>query len=171
MNYVIAVVPDRDRAEQATSLLEQEGLPKEKITVFAKGDKVGDEYSFIDPKQKKTKLARLMSFWLVPFGFIGGYAFNLSTQYMLFPSLNILGNHLMGGLFGAIAGAMGSFFVGGGVSLSFGNQRELSYRKQLKAGKYLVVVKGAPNLTNKANRILKQINPENLQGYVDPLTS
>jgi hypothetical protein len=171
MNYVIAVVPDRDQAEKATVLLEQEGLPKEKIAVFGQGDKVGDEYSFIDPKQKKTKMARLMSFWLVPFGFVAGYAFNLSTQYMLFPSLGALGNHLMGGLFGAIAGAMGSFFVGGGVGFSFGNQKEQSYRKQMKAGKYLVVVKGAPNLTNKANRILKQINPENLQGYVDPLTN
>ncbi len=171
MNYVIAVVLDRPQADNASALLEREGLPKEDINIFGKDDKITGEFGFIDPRQTGKLRSRLMSFWLVPFGFIAGYAFNLSTQYMLVPSLGALGNHLLGGVFGAIAGAMGSFFAGGGVKLSLSSDGDISYRKCLNAGKYLVVVKGTPSITNKATRILKQINPETVQGYVDPLTN
>lgn len=170
MNYVIAVLKDRIQAEEAYSMLEREGLPMEQISILGKGYKTADEFGFIDPSQSGKKQAKLMSFWLVPFGFIAGYAFNASTQYMLIPAIGALGNHLVGGVFGALAGAMGSFFVGGGVGLAVGGGDALPYRNRLKSGKYLVVVKGAPNLTNKATSILKQVNPENLQGYIDPLS-
>jgi len=171
MNYVIAVLTDRFQAEEAYTRLEQEGVPVEQISILGKGYKTADEFNLIDPGQSAKKQAKLMSFWLVPFGFIAGYAFNVSTQYMLVPSIGALGNHLLGGVFGAIAGAMGSFFVGGGVGLSVGGGDALPYRNRLKAGKYLVVVKGAPNLTNKASSIIRQLNPENIQGYVDPLAN
>ncbi|MGB3495512.1 MAG: hypothetical protein WBA57_22470 [Elainellaceae cyanobacterium] len=169
MNYVIAVVGDRTQAEAAYSALEKENLPSAAMSIVGKGYKTTDEFGFIDPNKEGKKQATIMSFWLVPFGFIGGYAFNLSTQYMLVPVLGVLGNHILGGLFGAIAGAMGSFVVGGGVGIGLGGGDALPYRNRLRAGKYLVVVKGAPNLTNKATRILKQFEPENIQGYVDPM--
>jgi hypothetical protein len=63
---------------------------------------------------------------------------------------------------------MGSFFVGGSTGLSIGGGDALPYRNRLKEGKYLVVVKGAANLTNKATRILRPFKPESLQGYIDP---
>jgi hypothetical protein len=167
MNYVIAVFPDRTEAEAAYSALEAAGLPIAQLSIVGKGYKDAAEFGFVDPSQAARKQARLMAFWLVPFGFIGGVAFNLSTQYQLVPSAGGLGNQLIGGLLGAIAGAMGSFFVGGGVGLSLGGDTP-PYRQRLKQGKYLVVVQGAPNLTNKAMSLLRQRRPENLQSYVDP---
>ncbi len=169
MNYVIAVLGDRNQAEEAYSALKTESLPSEAMSIVGKGYEIADEFSFIDPSKSSKKQATIMSFWLVPFGFIAGYAFNVSTQYMLFPSLGGFGNHFIGGLFGAIAGAMGSFFVGGGVDLGLGGGDKLPYRNRLKSGKYLIVVKGASNLTNKATRILKQFEPESIQGYVNPM--
>lgn len=169
MNYIIAVLGDRIQAEAAYSALEKENIPTQNMTIVGKGYKTADEFGFIDPNKKSKKQATIMSFWLVPFGFIAGYAFNVSTQYMLFPSIGALGNHIVGGLFGAIAGAMGSIFVGGGVGIGIGGGDALPYRNRVKAGKYLVVVKGAPNITNKANRILKQVKTETLQSYVDPM--
>lgn len=168
MNYLIAVLPDRITAEAAYTSLEQEGLPVDSVSILGKGYKTADEFGLIDPSQPARKQIRLMAFWLVPFGFVAGVAFNLSTQYQLIPAAGVLGNQIIGGLLGAIAGAMGSFFVGGGVGLSSGAGDALPYRNRLKEGKYLVVVKGAPNLTNKATRLLRQFNPESLQGYVDP---
>ncbi len=41
----------------------------------------------------------------------------------------------------------------------------LTYRNRLNSGKYLVVVKGSDALTRKATSILRQYDPENLQGY------
>ena len=171
MNYVIAVLPDRIQAEEAYTALEKEGFSSREVSILGKGYKTADEFGFIDPTTTARKQARLMSFWLIPFGFIAGVAFNLSTQYQLIPEAGVLGNRIIGGLLGAIAGGMGSFFVGGGVGLSFGSGDALPYRNRLKEGKYLVVVQGAPNLTNKATRILKAFDPESIQGYVDPTTS
>ncbi|MDX2214947.1 MAG: hypothetical protein SFY66_16790 [Oculatellaceae cyanobacterium bins.114] len=168
MNYVIAVLPDRIQAEEAYTALEKAGLPLGQISILGKGYQTADEFGFLDPNQQGRKQAKLMAYWLVPFGFVAGYAFNQITQIELFPWAGILGNHLIGGVFGAIAGAMGSVFVGGGSGVAFGSGDALPYRNRLKQGKYLIVVKGAANLTNQASRILKEMNPENIQGYVDP---
>lgn len=170
MNYVIAVLADRIRAEAAAAELETEGVPSNQINILGQGYEALEEYGFIDPKKISRKRAKQMSFWLVPFGFLGGWLFNISTQYQLVPEAGVIGNQVIGGLLGAIGGAMGSFFVGGGIGLSFGGDGSVPYHKYLKEGKYLVVVKGAPNITNKATRILRKIAPEDLQGYIDPTT-
>lgn len=167
MNYVIAVLADRIQAEAAYSTLEKEGLPLEQITIVGQGYKTGAEYGFIDPKEPARKQAKLMSLWLIPFGFIGGIAFNLSTHYQLVPEVGTLGNQLIGGLLGAMGGAMGGY-AAGMTSVMSSEDESLSYRNRLKEGKYLVVVKGAPNLTNQASRILRNLQPESVQSYVDP---
>lgn len=168
MNYVIAVLSDRIQAEAAYSSLEKAGLPLEQVSILGKGYKSADEFGFIDPSKEAKKQARLMSFWLVPFGFFAGVAFNLSTQYQLIPEAGVLGNQLIGGALGAFGGAMGSLFVGGGVGLTQGSGDALPYRNRLKEGKYIVVVQGTPNLTNKASSVLRDCKPESLQTYVDP---
>lgn len=168
MNYVIAVLPDRIQAEAAHTALESEGLPMNQVTLLGTGYKTVKEFEFLDPGRNARKRALLMALWLVPFGFIGGVAFNLSTQYDLIESLGRLGNEILGGVFGAIAGAMGSFFIGGSLALTNSNSEGLPYGDYLSKGKYLVVVSGAPNITNQATRILKQLKPENLQSYIDP---
>lgn len=168
MNYVVAILPDRIQAEAAYSALETENLPMQQVSILGKGYKSADEFGFLDPNKEARKQMKLMAIWIVPFGFIAGIAFNLSTQYSLVPEVGALGNQLIGGLLGAIAGAMGSFFVGGGTSLVFGSRDVVPYRNRLNAGKYLVVVSGTPSVTNRATRILKQFNPENIQGYVEP---
>lgn len=170
MNYVIAVLADRIQAEAAYSELEKAGLPTSQLNILGAGYKSADEFSFIDPKQPARRLAKLTAFWLVPFGFVGGWLFNSATQYQLVPEAGAVGNHLIGALLGAMGGAMGSFFIGGGPGLISGSGDAFPYRKRLKEGKYLVVVQGAPSVTNKATRILKQLQPESLQGYIDPTT-
>jgi hypothetical protein len=167
MKYIIAVLPDRLKAEEAYSALEKEGLPTNQIDILGKGYKSADEFGLIDPSMQAKKGANRLSYWLVPFGFVAGYAFNILTGIELFP-IGSLGNHIMGGLLGAAAGAMGAYFVGGGVGIAVGSGDALPYRNRLNMGKYLIVVKGSEELTNRATRILRQFEPENLQGYVEP---
>ena len=168
MNYVIAVLADRIQAEEAYSVLEKEGLPLSQISILGRGFKSADEFGFIDPEKPARKQALRMAVWVIPLGFIGGLAFNLATDYQLVPGVGAIGNRILGGVFGALAGAMGSFVVGGGVGLTSGSGDALPYRNRLSEGKYLVVVQGAPNITNQASRILRQCSPESLQAYVDP---
>ncbi|WP_017317021.1 hypothetical protein [Mastigocladopsis repens] len=164
MNYLVAVLPDRIEAEAAYLALEKEGI---EATILGKGYKSADEFGLIDPNEQAKKQSRLMAFWLVPFGFFGGLAFNLLTRLDTFPWAGQVGNAIIGGLLGAGAGAMGSVFAGGGVGLVVGSGDALPYRNRLNAGKYLIVVQGSESLTRQATRVLRQFEPENLQGYAD----
>jgi hypothetical protein len=166
MNYLVAVLSDRIKAEAAYTALEKEGLPTNQIAILGKGYKSADEYGLINPEIQAKKEINLLATWLIPFGFIAGYAFNVLTSIELIPIGNI-GNHFLGGIFGALAGAMGSYFTGGVVGLTVGSGDALPYRNRLNAGKYLIIVKGTEDLTSRATLILRQFNPENLQGYAE----
>ncbi|UZQ53838.1 hypothetical protein OOK60_15280 [Trichothermofontia sichuanensis B231] len=167
MNYLVAVLRDRIQAEEAYSALEAADLPMQQISIIGRGYKSADEFGLLDPAEQAQKQAKLMAVWLIPFGFAAGVTFSLITHLDTFAWAGDLGNHLVGGLLGALAGAMGSVFVGGGAGLALGSGDALPYRNRLKAGRYLIVVKGTPTLTEKATRILRQFEPENLQGYVE----
>jgi len=162
MNYLIAVLSDRIQAEAANIALEKEGISS---TILGRGYKTADEFGLIDPNQVAQKQAKLMSFWLVPFGFFAGVGFSLSTGLQTFAWAGEIGNHFVGGLFGAFGGLMGSLFSGGGIGLISGSGDALPYRNRLNAGKYLVIVEGGDETTIKATPILRRFDPENLQGY------
>ncbi len=167
MNYLVAVLADRVQAEAAYSALEKEGLPSDKVAILGKGYKSADEFGLIDPSSQARKQSTGLALWLTPFGFVAGYVFNVLSGLNTFPWAGGFGNHLIGGLLGAASGAFGSFVVGSGVGLTSGSGDALPYRNRLNAGKYLLVVKGSANLTDQARRVLRQFEPENLQGYID----
>ena len=167
MNYLVAVLGDRIQAEAAYLALEKEGVPIDKVSILGRGYKSADEFGLIDPNEQAKKQSRLMSFWLVPFGFAAGFAFNILTGLKTFPWAGEVGNHLIGGLLGAGAAAMGSLFAGGGAGLLVSSGDALPYRNRLNAGKYLIVVQGSESVHRQATRILRQFEPENIQGYTD----
>jgi hypothetical protein len=164
MNYLVAVLQDRIQVEAAYLALEKESI---KSTILGKGYKTVDEFDLIDPNEQARQRVRLMAFWLVPFGFFAGVTFSLLTGLQTFAWAGEIGNHIVGGLLGAVSGAMGSVFVGGGVGFITGSKDALPYRNRLDAGKYLIVVQGSESITRQATRILYQFKPENIQGYQD----
>ncbi|BAZ53212.1 hypothetical protein NIES4103_58850 [Nostoc sp. NIES-4103] len=164
MNYLVAVLQNRIQAEAAYLALEKEGINS---TILGKGYKSADEFGLIDPREQAKKQARLMAFWLIPFGFFAGFTFSVITGLDTFAWAGEIGNHIIGGLLGAASGGMGSVFVGGGVGLVVGSGDALPYRNRLEAGKYIVVVQGSETLTRQATRILRQFEPENIQGYAE----
>jgi hypothetical protein len=168
MGYLVAVLPDRIQAEAAYTALESEGLPKQQVDILGKGYKSADEYKLIDPAQQARQGAKRLNYWLIPFGFLAGFAFNVLTEIDVLPAIGHLGNHIFGGVLGAASGALGAYFVGGGVGLTVGSGDALRYRNRLNAGKYLIIVKGTEDLIQQATRILRQFDLENIQGYNEP---
>ncbi|MGB3405129.1 MAG: hypothetical protein WBA77_20775 [Microcoleaceae cyanobacterium] len=168
MNYLVAVLSDRILAEGASVALEKEGLPSQQVSILGKGYQSADEFGLIDPNETAIKQVKLMASWLIPFGFAAGFTFSLITGLNTFAWAGEFGNHVIGGLLGAMSGGMGSVVVGGGVGLIIGGGDALPYRNRLKAGKYLVVVTGSESSTRQATRILRQFEPETLQGYQSP---
>lgn len=143
MNYLVAVLNDRLKAEEAYTALAEAKLPKENVDILGRGFKSADDYGLIDPADQAWKQIRLMMVWLVPFGFGAGFVFNVITGLDTFAWTGRLGNQMIGGLLGAVSAAMGAFFIGGGVGLAVGGGDALSYRNSLDAGKFLVVVRGS----------------------------
>ncbi len=164
MNYLVAVLKDRIQAEAAYLELQQAGINS---TILGRGYKTADEFGLTDPKEEASKQVKFMAVWLVPFGFIAGLAFNSITGLETFAFAGEIGNRIIGGLLGAVSGALGSVVAGGGVGLIIGGKDAIPYRDRLDAGKYLVVVEGSENLSRSATRILRQFDPENIQGYSD----
>jgi hypothetical protein len=171
MNYLIAVLSERQQAEQAYSSLENEGLPMEQVTILGNGYQSADEFGLIDPNQQAGTQAKQLVTWLIPFGFVAGYLFNWLTGIEIFGWAGGFGNHLIGGLLGAASGALGAVVMGGAAGWTVGSGDALAYRNRLNAGKYLIVTKGSDELIQKATRILRQFEPENLQGYREPVGS
>jgi hypothetical protein len=164
-SYIIATLPDRIKAEEAYTALEKAGIPLDRLAILGKGYKTADEFGFLDPDRQARKGFLRMAFWLIPFGFIAGYTFDLITHLDTFSWAGEPGNHIVGGFLGAIGGAMGSFFVGGSSGLLFGGNDDLPYRNRLNSGKYLVVVESIEQFKSEAIKILESFNPENLQNY------
>ncbi|MBH8576542.1 hypothetical protein I8752_26835 [Nostocaceae cyanobacterium CENA369] len=167
MNYLIAVLPDRTQVEAAYSDLEKAGLPTAQITILGQGYKSADEFGFLDPNKQARKQTNRLLYFLLPFGFIAGYAFNYLTKIEIFPETTRFGNEILAGILGAISGALGAGLVGRFVGSTVGSGDALPYRNRLDAGKYLIVVNGDDKLTREATRILRQFEPENIQGYTD----
>lgn len=170
MNYLVAVLSDRIQAEAAYTALETAGIPTASADIVGRGYKSANEIGFIDPLQQAQRGFTRQVPWLVPFGFIAGYAFNVLTGIRLL-DIGAFGNHILGGILGAAAGALGAIVVGGGIGLAIGSGDALPYRNRLNAGKYLVVVRGQEELTRQATQILQQFEPENIQGYTAPVSS
>ena len=168
MNYLVAVLGDRISAEAASVALEKEGLATQQVSILGTGYQSADEFGLIDPNETARQQVQLMASWLIPFGFAAGFTFSLITGLNTFAWAGEFGNHVIGGLLGAISGGMGSVVVGGGVGFIVGGGDAVPYRNRLKAGKYLVVVTGSESSTRQATRILRQFEPESMQGYQSP---
>lgn len=168
MNYLVAVLSTRIEAEAAYSALEAENLPIDQISIIGAGYESADDFGLIDPNQQAAKQSNRLIYWLIPFGFVAGYAFNLLTGIQILGLENPLVNHIIGGILGALSGALGAVFVGGAVGWTVGSGDALAYRNRLNAGKYLIVAKGNDVLVRQATRVLRQFEPENIQGYAEP---
>ncbi len=166
MIYLVSVWSDRIQAELAYTALESASITMDKVNILGRGFKSADDYGLIDPRDESWKQVKRMATWIMPFGFVGGFSFNAITGLNTFPWAGTVGNQIIGGILGALAGGMGSFFIGGGTG-SFGGDA-LSYRNRLDAGKYLVVVEGSEALISQASQIMRPLRPENIQGYTEP---
>ncbi len=170
MNYLIAVLSSRAQAETAYSALAEKGLPNNQIDILGNGYKSADDYGLIDPNQRARRGAKRLVYLLIPFGFAAGYTFNFLTEIQILPAPPVV-SHIIGGVLGAAAGTLGAYLIGGGVGLTAGSGDALPYRNRLNMGKYLIIVKGTEELTSQATQILRQFEPENLQGYAEPMST
>jgi hypothetical protein len=171
MNYLVAVLASRLQAEGAYTSLEREGFPTNRISILGRGYQSADEFGLINPDNEAAVQSRRLAYWLIPFGFAAGYAFNVLTGIEILSWANGVINNILGGLFGAGAGALGALFSGGAAGWTVASGDALAYRNRLNSGKYLIILRGSDAEVELATRIIRQFEPENLQGYVEPVNA
>lgn len=166
-NYLVAVLANRVEAEAAYLTLQEADLGIEELDILGREYKSADEFGLINPNNEAIKQVDQLANWVIPLGFAAGYFFNFLTDIEIISWLGELGNHILGGFFGAAAGAFGAFVTGtlSGWTTSSGDA--VAYRNRLNAGKYLIIAKGTDAFVEEATRLLRQYGPENLQGYVE----
>ncbi|HEY9772041.1 MAG TPA: hypothetical protein V6C71_26650 [Coleofasciculaceae cyanobacterium] len=169
MNYLVTVLADKQQAEEASSIVRQEGIPEDKVTILGEGYQSADQFGLIDPNQQAGKRAKKLAYGLVPFGFVAGYVFNVLTGIELFSFTNSITEHIIGGILGAASGLLGAIIVGGGVGLTVGSGDALTYRNRLNAGQYILIIQGTDSTIRQATKLLRQFEPEYIQGYTEPV--
>ncbi len=163
-NYLVAVLPERIKAEEAYLALQNANLPIEQLDILGRGYKTADEFGLINPNDEAKKQIDLLANWVILFGFAAGYFFNLLTGIEIISWLGNVGNHILGGLFGAAAGAFATGTLSG---WTVGSKDVIAYRNRLNSGKYLIIAQGTSAFIHEATQLLRKYSPENLQGYVE----
>lgn len=168
MNYLVATFPERFSAEAAFTTLEIADYAPERISIYGGGYKTIDQLQALyDPFLAARREMQRMLVWLVPFGFFAGFTFNQVTQIQIIEGLSTLDNSIIGGIFGAIAGGLGSLTVGGGLKVVLSGKSGTPLQSRLLQGNYLVVVTGNETQIRQAERLLQNQSPLYLQTYED----
>jgi hypothetical protein len=170
-SYLIAVLPDRIQAESAYLGLKDAHLSIEHLDILGKGYKNADEFGFINPDHEARKQTDRLANWVVPFGFVAGFLFNILTGIQIISGIGAVGNHILGGIFAAAAAALGAFLTGTLTGWTTRSGDAIAYRNRLNAGKYLIIARGTGTFMRDAVKLLRQYNLENIQGYVEPAES
>ncbi|MFM6008793.1 MAG: hypothetical protein ACKPB7_36990, partial [Sphaerospermopsis kisseleviana] len=98
-----------------------------------------------------------------------GFVFSYITNLQTFAWAGEVGNHLLGGVLGAISGAMGSIFIGKSLAMTSKTGIDpLPYQNRLAEGKYILIINGMEVLTNRAAPILRKFKMDTMQRYSDP---
>jgi len=164
MNYLIAVLSDRIKAEEAYTKLEKEGISLNQLSIVGKGYKNTSDFSFLDRSAEGKKNSLRMAYWLIPFGFFGGFTFDAITTIDTFGWAGEPFNHIIGGILGAIGGAMGSFFVGGSGFLENSGDT-VPFLNRVNAGKYLIIIQGDELIVTKGKNLLRNFPLESVETY------
>jgi len=137
----------------------------EQIAILGEGHQSANQFGLINPNNQARLWSRRLAYFSIPFGFAAGYAFNLLTGIIILPWSGSIGNHILGGLLGVGAGALGALLVGGMVGWTTASGDAIAYRNRLNAGKYLIITEGSDTLVRQAMKVLRQFEIEAIQGY------
>ena len=57
MNYLVAVLENKQQVEEACSVLQKDGIDSDKVTILGQGYQSADNFGFINPNQQAKKRA------------------------------------------------------------------------------------------------------------------
>jgi hypothetical protein len=168
---IVAVYPDHPAAEKAIQQLYDAGFAKGDLSIIGRDFQVKEEpVGFISPTDyAKAGAATGASFGGL-FGLLVGVAVVLIPGVGPVIVAGPLAAALLAGMEGAIAGSALGGLAGALVGWGVPKERALKYETQMEGGKFIVVVRGCPEVVERARNLLAHPTSEHLDIY-EPASS
>jgi hypothetical protein len=140
---VIAAYPDHASAEDAVRRLQKEGVPMQNVSIIGKDfQTVEQPLGFVTTGSVAKDGARVGAWTGGVFGLLVGAAFLILPGLGPVVIAGPLAAALLGGVEGALAGAALGGLTGALVGLGVSKDKAIRYESQVKAGKFLVAMRG-----------------------------
>ena len=166
---VIAVYPDHASAEAAVKRLLKEGFDMKEVSIVGRDFQVEEEpIGFVSARDFIGTGAGTGAWVGGLFGLLIGAAFLVLPGVGPVIVAGPLSAALLGGLEGALAGAALGALSGALVGLGIPKNQALKYEAQVKAGKFLVLVRGTPEQIERARAVLSTGKQEDVEVYGAP---
>jgi uncharacterized membrane protein len=152
---VIATYPDHASAEGAVRRLQQEGIPMQDLSIVGKDfQAVEQPLGFVTTGTVAGAGAQVGAWTGGIFGLLVGAAFLILPGVGAVVVAGPLAAALLGGLEGALAGAALGGLSGALVGLGISKDKAIRYESQVKAGKFLVTLRGDGPQIERARSLL-----------------
>jgi hypothetical protein len=140
---IIATYPNHAAAEDAVRRLQKEGIPLQNLSIIGKDfQAVEQPLGFVTPATVAGDGAKFGAWAGGLFGLLTGAAFLVLPGLGPVVVAGPLAAALLGGLEGAAAGAAFGGLTGTLLGLGISKDQALRYESQVKAGKFLVTLRG-----------------------------
>ncbi len=160
---LLAVYSDHDSAEDAVKLLQKNGMPMDQLSIIGQDFKTIEKpIGFLTTGSAASDGARVGAWTGGLFGILVGAAFLIVPGIGPLVIVGPLAATLLGGVEGAIAGSALGAVAGALVSLGFSKNEAIRYESQIKAGKFLVTLKGDSEQIEKAKKLVGEHNAESV---------
>ena len=162
----VAVYPDHASAEEAVRRLVKEGFAMKDVSIVGRDFQVQEEPIGFVSTADFAKVGAGTGAWVGGlFGLLVGAAFLVLPGVGPVVVAGPLSAALLGGLEGALAGAALGALSGALVGLGVPKNQALKYEAQVKAGKFLVIVRGTPEQVERARALLSSGRNEGVEVY------
>ncbi|WP_287129335.1 hypothetical protein [Candidatus Cyanaurora vandensis] len=166
---LVAVLPDESLALRAYRLLQQGGISPANIAIVGRGYRDCDAVGFAQP----LVVSRQRAYWTAALTGVIGVVMGVVFQVITAPRFEVIpgnpwANWAIAAVAAGLSGAMGGFFVGGGVGYFSESGESLSYRVKVDRGKYLILVEGPESLVEESALLLETVSESTQRYYFRP---
>jgi hypothetical protein len=163
---IVAVFADHDAAERMVRLLHQTGIPMSDLSIIGRGSQTTDEpVGFVSAGDYATAGAATGAWFGGLLGLCVGAAFLVLPGIGPILVAGPLAAALLGGIEGALAGTALGSLTGALIGWGLPQEKALKYETHVKGGKFLVAVRGEPEIIARGQAMLEHQSSEHIEAY------